>query len=132
MTARWLVDAVAVYRLTKLATDDGITQPIRDRIIEAAYIADGRAEEAKRAYVDGITGGDDGPPFMFSEGDWQAIAEEDPLPPKLAVLVTCRWCASVWVALGLVYLVRRTRWWPKMADVLAFSAAGALLARLED
>ena len=34
---RLAVDALAVYRLTKLATADVIMQPVRDRLIEAAY-----------------------------------------------------------------------------------------------
>lgn len=122
---RLLVDAVAVYRLTKLATDDSITQPIRDWLIEAAYVGAGRAEEARYTHLARRA------KLSMEEGDWQEVAEEDELPPKLAVLVTCRWCASMWVALGLVYLVRRSRWWPPMSDALALSAAGALLARLE-
>lgn len=115
---RWLVDAIAVYRLTRLATADDITQPIRDRIIEAAYVADGRAE-AHRAQVE-------------HEGDWQhEVVAIDPTPPKLATLVTCRWCASIYIAAG-VLVVRRQKWWPPVADALAFSAGAALLARLED
>ena len=31
------VDALAVYRLTKLATADVLMQPFRDRVIETAY-----------------------------------------------------------------------------------------------
>lgn len=123
---RLLVDAVAVYRLTKLATDDSITQPIRDRIIEAAYTAEGRAEQARYAHLARRA------KLTMEEGDWQEVVEEDELPPKLAVLVTCRWCAGMWVALGLVYLVRRRAWWPAMSDALALSAAGALLAGLEE
>lgn len=123
-TERLVVDAIAVYRLTKLATDDSITQPIRDRIIEAAYATQGRVEHERRAFEE-----HEG---AMREGDWQRIVEEDDEPPKLAALVTCRWCASMWVALGLVAVVRRARWWPAMSDALAFSAAGALLARFEE
>lgn len=117
---RWLVDALAVYRLTKLATDDGITQPVRDRIIEAAYTGAGRAEHERTKWLDGFDGG-------MKEGDWQEVAENDPEPPKLATLVVCPWCASVWLALGLALLVRRARWWPAMADALAWSALAGVL-----
>lgn len=124
-----LLDGVAAYRLTKLVTDDSITQPIRDRIIEAAYVSVGRAEEVKHHCQDrwGVTDGE------WIEGDWQrAVNEDDGVPPKLAVLVTCRWCAGMWVALGVVYVARRGRWWRPMSEALALSSAAALLARLED
>lgn len=117
---RWLVDAIAVYRLTRLAVEDGITQPVRDRIIEAAYVARGDSERRRSAWK-ASNGGE------FIEGDWQQIAGDDPDPPKLAQLVICPWCASVWIALGLVFVVRRARWWPSMADALAFSAAAGIV-----
>jgi hypothetical protein len=63
---------------------------------------------------------------------WQAVAEADPDVPKLAELVTCRWCAGMWVSLGIVLVARRFRWWPPIAQALAMSAAAALLAQLED
>lgn len=122
---RLLVDGIAAYRLTRLVTADVITQPIRDRIIEAAYVQQGRAELLRHS----ATGG--GVIHVDEEGAWQQIADADPVPPKLAELVTCRWCAGVWVAFGIL-LVRRTRWWPHVADAMAMSAAAALLARVED
>lgn len=121
----FLLDALAVYRLTRLAVEDGITQPVRDRIIEAAYTARGDAEEQRAAFAATIAGPGDAE-FMFSEGDWQEIAESDPDPPKLAQLVVCPFCASVWVALGLVYVVRRRRFWPAMRDALALAGVVAL------
>ena len=112
------VDALAVYRLTKLATADVIMQPLRDRVIETAYTSAGRAEEVKEE--------------IKQEGDWQeVVVAEDPVPPKLAYLFTCRWCAGIWISFA-VLAVRRTRWWPHVADGLAYSSAAALLARLED
>lgn len=126
-TRRLLVDAVAVYRLTKLITDDSLTQPLRDRIIEAGYIGEGRGERAK-ASAQQRWGTDD-----WQEGDWQRVVEEDALPPKVAVLVTCRWCAGMWVSLGVVATRRLfPRAWPPLAEALAFSAGAALLAGLED
>lgn len=94
---RWLVDAVAVYRLTRLLAADGITAEVRDAIIE-----------------------------------WTHTGPDSLLKRKVEELVECRWCVSMWVALGLVYLVRRRRWWANMADALAFSAIGTLLAGLEE
>lgn len=115
---RLAVDALAVYRLTKLATSDVIMQPFRDRVIETAYTSAGRAEEVKEE--------------IKQEGDWQdVVVAEDPVPPKLAYLFTCRWCAGIWISFA-VLAVRRTRWWPSVADALAYSSAAALLARFED
>lgn len=94
---RWLVDALAVYRLTRLVAADGITEPIRDVISE------------------------------WTESGPQTLVKE-----KVAELIECRWCVGMWVALGLVYVVRRRSWWPNMADALAFSALAALIAGLED
>ena len=61
----------------------------------------------------------------------ELVVAEDPTPPKLAYLFTCRWCAGMWVSFA-VLAVRRTRWWPHVADALAYSSAAALLARFED
>lgn len=110
------VDALAAYRLTRLVTADSLTQQPRDAIIAAAYAAAGRAEELA--------------PSAETQG-WQGVAEADPHVPKLAELVTCRWCAGMWVALGIM-VVRRFRWWPPLAGALTMSAAAALLAQLED
>lgn len=120
-----LLDAAAAYRLTKLATDDALTQPVRDRIIEAAYVLAERAEQARWDFLSRNA------QLSMEEGDWQRIVEEDAHPPKLATLVTCRWCAGYWIALGVV-VVRRRGWWRLVRDASALSAAAALLARLED
>jgi hypothetical protein len=50
-------------------------------------------------------------------------------PPKLAVLVTCPWCASFWVGLAVVGCRRfaPTLWGP-LARVLAGSHLAGLIA----
>jgi hypothetical protein len=66
-------------------------------------------------------------------GDWAEMAMADEADaPKLATLVTCRWCAGVWIAAGVV-LARRVapRQWAPVAEVLAVAAAGTLVAGLE-
>lgn len=95
MTWRWVVDAVAVYRLTRLVTADGITEPLRDAI-----------------------------------DDWSR--EGGRLREKAAELVTCPWCMSMWWSLGLVFIVRRAPWWPRMADALAFSAVAGLVSLYDE
>jgi hypothetical protein len=116
-----LVDALAAYRLTRLVTADTITEPARGAIIERAYRAD------RVTHREGVS--------LVAEpgGTWSEVALNDPEPPKLAELVTCRWCAGMWVSLGVVAARRLVpRAWRPLADTLALSAAAALLARLED
>lgn len=109
-----LVDAVAAYRLTKLVTDDVITAPIRDRIVEAAY---------ERA---GVT-------IERTSGEtWSDVAIGDENAPKIATLVTCRWCAGVWIGAGVVAARRLApRAWQPVAEALSLAAAAALIAGLE-
>lgn len=112
---RLIVDALAVYRLTRLLTADSIAEPLRDQVVRLGY-----------AWADRPL--PDAPPY-------KELAEhvmDDPDHPKVVELASCRWCASVWIGLGVVFVARRFRWWPAMADALACSAAAALLAGLEE
>lgn len=122
---RLVVEAVAAYRLTKLITADGITQPLREAVIADAYERAHRTGEAHA--ISAELGAETKP------DEWQQIATADEEPPKMAQLITCRWCTGVYVSVGI--LVVRW-WWPKLweqvADGAALSAAAALLARLED
>lgn len=53
--------------------------------------------------------------------------------PKIGELVECRWCAGVWISLGVVAARRLApAAWEPVARVLAFSTVAALLARAED
>jgi hypothetical protein len=64
---------------------------------------------------------------------WDHLARTDPGAPKLATLVTCRFCAGVWISAGVV-LARRyaPRYWRPISEVLTASAAAVLVANLED
>lgn len=115
-----VVDALAAYRLTRLATADTLLDGPRDRMVEAAYTAAGRAEANR--------------PHPNEPGAWADVAVADGgNAPKLATLVTCRWCAGFWCS-ALVVLARRRgwRWWPPLANALAYSAAAVLVSRLEE
>ena len=127
MTALALdVDAVAAYRLTKLATDDVITQPAREAAIHHIYARAGRYVTACQLQEALSIGVDD-------PDRWQATALSDPDPPKLATLLTCRWCAGVWVAAGVtVARLAAPRVWDPIARGLTAAAAAALIANLED
>lgn len=113
------LDALAAYRLTRLITLDELLHEPREAIVEAAYNAANKrtAERCREAELT----------------SWAAVAIEDVddhEAPKLAVLVTCRWCTGMWVALGVV-AVRRFRWWRPLRDALALGSAAALVAGLE-
>lgn len=112
-----LIEALAVHRLTRLVTADTITEPVRARIIEAAYASQGRAEQQRD---------------QAAAYGWDQVAHQDPDVPKLAEFITCRWCAGMWVALGVVFIARRHPRWPPLANALALSSAAALLAHWED
>jgi hypothetical protein len=112
-----LTDALATYRLTRLATADTLLDGPRDAVVRWAYHRAGLYPDV-----------DDADP-----GGWAAMAMDDPAAPKLATLATCRWCAGMWVALGVVAARRLCpRLWPPLARALAYSAGAALFARLED
>lgn len=119
----WALDAIAVHRLTRLATADEITQDLRDWLIEKAYDRAHRRSYARTQHEERVV--DLGLP-----GGWQELVEHDEAPPKLATLVTCRWCASVWIGLG-VLVVRRQRWWRPIAHALGWSSVSTLIAGLE-
>jgi hypothetical protein len=107
-----LVDGLATYRLTRLATADVISEPLRMALLRR-------------------TGAE--PPPGQEDPTAQEIVESLDDPPRLATLVTCRWCAGVWIAAGVTAarLVAPKAWEP-VARGLALSAGAVLLARLED
>lgn len=118
-----IVDGIAAYRLTKLVTDDKITEPIRDAIIEAAY----RRDKADHRF--------DPNDYATATGrvKWTEVAEDDEDTPKLATLITCRWCAGTWFGFGIVAArAICPRWWDPVARGLALAAAAALIAGLEE
>lgn len=124
-----VIDCAAAYRLTKLVTDDSITQEPRDAIIRWAYR---RKIGPWPIEVDGTSTAQEAidrrPP-----GTWQDVVAADADPPKLAELITCRWCAGMYVAAGIVAVSRLApRTWRPLARLLALSAAAAWLARIED
>lgn len=114
-----LTDALAAYRLTRLATADTLFHGPRDALVEWAYKRQDRAELMR--------------PMPNVPGAWAQVAETDDDPPKLATLVTCRWCMGVWMAAGVVAARRLApRRWEPWADMLALAALSALIARAED
>lgn len=113
-----MLDALAAYRLTRLVTADTITLALRARIIRWTY--------ERKGDTDWIASG-------TTDSQWELIPDDDDDPPKLATLITCRWCAGMWIS-GFVIAARRYApgIWAPIARALALSAAAALVARLED
>jgi hypothetical protein len=107
-----LVDALATYRLTRLATADVISEPVRMAVLRRVGAA---------------------PPPGSGDPTAQEVVESLKDPPRLATLVTCRWCAGIWIAAGVAgarHVFPRA--WQPAARGLALSAGAVLLARLED
>ncbi|HXH57657.1 DUF1360 domain-containing protein [Iamia sp.] len=108
------VDALATYRMTRLATADIISEPWRrsvvDRMVDPAEVPP------------------DQPPGALAHEVVDDLAD----PPKLARLITCRWCAGMWIAGGVVVARRLApRAWEPIGRGLALSAVAVLLARAE-
>ncbi len=110
-----LIDVLATYRLTRLATADIISEPVRHTAVTRML----RGSEVA--------------PDPGLDQTAQQIVEDLEDPPKLATLITCRWCAGIWIAGGVVVArALAPRPWDVVARGLAFSAGAALLARFED
>lgn len=126
-----LLDALAAYRLTKLVTDDTITAVPRAKIIESAYRSQARAEGVTLSTR--IDTACRGRLSDMRPSDWDDLAiSEAEDAPKLATLITCRWCAGFYCSLFVVAARRfAPRAWPVAARALALSAGSALIAGLE-
>lgn len=106
------IDGLAAYRLTRLATADVISEPWRRSIVDRAV----------------ANGGEEPPEADTAQDVVDALSE----PPKLARLITCRWCAGMWIAAGVVGArAVAPRAWSPVAKTLALSAAATLIARAE-
>lgn len=113
-----LADALAAYRITRLVTTDEITETPRELLVRWAFTRAGwHLEQTEdETVVEAM----------------ERFRAEHADPPKLATLVTCRWCTGVWVAFGVVAARRLApRAWQPVAEALALASAAALVAGLE-
>lgn len=116
-----LTDALAVHRLSRLVSSDLITAPAREATIRELYLA--RGDRDARSLLPGLD-----PDYSWTE---RALEDGDDAP-KLAQLIACRWCTSIWLALGVVILRRLIpRAWAPVAKLLACSSVAGLLGVLE-
>ena len=107
-----LVDVLATYRLTRFATADVLSEPARLAVV-------------RRSSPEAVA---EAPDLSAQE-----VVEQLKEPPRLATLVTCRWCAGIWIAAGVtVARLAAPKAWAPVANGLALSAGAVLLARYED
>jgi hypothetical protein len=109
-----LLDAAATARLARLVTDDMLTEHHRELLLRALY----RRRDARAQLPIGYA-------------TWAQWARDDPEPPALAQLLTCPWCASFWLGLGVVAARRLAPGlWGPLAKALAYSQAAGMAARI--
>lgn len=114
-----IVMSLATYRITRLITKDSFP-PVR--LVRDRLAGDYREQEEHDRHIPVHHTADDGTPWVLVErAEWS--------PYWLAELVSCPWCASGWVSMGVTTAVALTVGLP--APLLAWPAvwaAGALLA----
>ncbi len=141
----FLIDALVVYRLTRLITKDTLFQEVRWWILrrwpsELTTYPDDLI--TNRQVADGITLGEveDTPVFLAEKdgqdhlpidqrgSEWRALDTY-----KLTELLECPYCASVWIAFVVVALRFWWGWWQYPASALALAGVVALIfARLDN
>lgn len=101
-----LVYVLAVARVTRLVNEDKVTERAREWLVDRAWrIARPQVPGPSRPWAD---------------------------EPLLAYLITCPWCASIWVgavAAPLVYFLGSSPWLLVPALALAFSYVTGYLAQ---
>lgn len=114
------VDVFAVHRLTRLVTMDTLTEAPRRAVVAASF---------RRAGLELDVQDESGETVAEAVG--RATFEGVKIP-KAATLVTCRWCASVWIVAG-VLVARQVapRAWSRAAEGLAIASASVLVAAVE-
>lgn len=116
-----LVDVGATYRLTCLVVRDAITAEPRERLVRRMYARAGN-ELAREQLGETAAGG----------GWVEQVADDGPRAPKIAKLVTCQWCASVWVAFGVIAARGLfPRQWRQVARALALAAAAGMIVDVD-
>lgn len=119
-----VVYALAVARVTRLINEDVLLDGPRDRVIAAAWARRyGGQPVSARA--------EDGSP-LGQMPMWQAAKANGAVEPKLAYLITCPWCASIYVSLlaaPLWYWLGSSPWLLVPAAALAFSYVTGYLAQ---
>lgn len=129
------VDGLAVYRLTRLVTADGITAAPRGRFLRwATETVATPTEECGRGFCrhtvtdhdeHGCTGAHDGP---CPCPEWVGVRLRM-RHPKLAELIECPWCVGWYCSiLAVCWSTLSPRTWRPVSRVFALSAMAGLLS----
>lgn len=120
-----LIDGLAVFRLSRLVTTDGFPPILRIRRWVLEHWPSSETVFLDSEVVQGASGPQTrrGLPVVKGPDGWLAA------PHWLGELVECVWCASMYIAAGVVVLRVWWDWWEWPALILAFSAAAGLLHR---
>jgi hypothetical protein len=109
-----LLDALAVFRMTRLLTTDALLDEPRDAVLRWA----------EQGCTCDNTGGEHWGDCPAGRQWWR---------PKIGTLASCPWCMSAHVGL-LVVAFRRfaPRLWTPLAKALAYSALTGLISQREE
>lgn len=124
LTAMFVVYALAVARVTRLINSDVLLDGPRERVVSWAW---------RRRYGSALTRTrDEDGADLGMQPYWQVVRRLNGIEPKLAYLITCPWCASIYVgavAAPLWYWLGSSPWLLVPAAALAFSYVTGFLAQ---
>lgn len=124
LTALLFIYALAVARVTRLIGEDVLLDGPREKITDWAW-------RRKYGSAPTSTRNPDGE-YRGVMPSWQVAKKLDAVEPKLAYLITCPWCASIYVgavAAPLWYWLGTSPWLLVPAAALAFSYITGFLAQ---
>lgn len=123
----FVVDALAVYRLSRLVTTDTFPpiKAARDWVLLRWPSATDDYAEAFTSDIGPVNAA--GRPVFRERDTWWASE-----PHWLGELVTCIYCSSVWVAAGVLALRVYWDWWTYSALLLALSAAAIIVSSISE
>lgn len=109
--AEFVILALCVARLTRLVTEDGITERYRNRLLTRWPSEDTTFGDSEVTQSQGDVGNVGQLPVVHLEGSWYPLRTY-----PLASLLTCAWCASFWIGVGITLA-----WWSAPEPTVIFA-----------